>query len=244
MTTLIGIKTNFGLESIVLVGDYQITSTDKEEKEISKRAERKLHYGENWVMGAAGVYRRELTKFFGIIKGYKNYNSNPERANEIIEKAIKEKEFEEILQLNKKLRRRGLDMEDIPAFILAVNKPKLFLWWVDEYGNIKNPEEDNEFDYVCLGSGEERADRYIQSLIEEQKIDRDKIGIREALKIARDSMYAAERDPGTGMGYDIIVVTEKEIRSWGEEIKEEIRKAEEKKIEDIGDYYSHKKETT
>jgi len=57
------------------------------------------------------------------------------------------------------------------------------------------------------------------------------------LNIVRDVMHAAERDPGTGLGYDLVVIAEPDIRSWGEEIKEEIKKAEERKIQDIAKLY-------
>ncbi len=238
MTTLIGIKTNSGLDRIVLASDNQITRYDKKDnKPVSKHPDRKLYYEDKWAIGIAGVSDYETTKFFGVLRGNKTYGSSEENAKRIIEGAIKNLDFPEINELNKKLRKKGIDLEDLPAFIFAANEPKLTLWWIDEFGNFHKRDEEAEFDYICLGSGEDKASQYIESLIENEKIKKDKITTREAIRIARESIYAAEKDMDTGLGYDLVILTEHEIKSWGDEIKKEIREAEAKKLEDIANYY-------
>jgi hypothetical protein len=237
MTSLIGIRTNFGLDAIVLAADYQLTGFDDDDKPVSRRVERKLHFDDCWAMGYTGICRKELMRFFGVLKGYKNYGSNPEKARAVIEKAVKEKEFLEVAQLNGRLRKNKVDMENLVSFIFAVNKPKLGLWLVDEYGNFQGIDENKDFDYIYLGSGEDEMNKRIEGLIAERKIDGEKISVGVALKIAGEAMHAAERDPGTGLGYDLVVMTEKETKSWGDEIKDEIRKAEDRKVEEIAKSY-------
>lgn len=239
MTTIIGIRTNAGLDSIVLASDYQVTGYDGRDKPISRGYDKKIWHGEYWALGNDGLDCGEVHQFFRVLMGHKRYDSSPEIANEIFQRALKEKDFVEIRTLNRGLRKKDYRLEDLPSFIFAVNKPELSLWWIDEFGNLHERDEDKNFDYICAGSGEEMAEKYIQDLIDERKIDREKITTKIAIKIVRGTIRSAEKeDLTTGLGYDLVIVTaEKGIKSWGEEIKKEIREAEEKKLDAIGDEY-------
>jgi 20S proteasome alpha/beta subunit len=235
MTTIVGIKTNSGLDSIVLASDLQ--SSD-EEAETKFRIPRKIYVGDNWAMGDAGGDDKAVRRLYGKLRGNKNYGSNDNIAGEMLERAIKEKLFYEVRELNTELRKKDCSMDETHAFVFAVSKPELFLWKIDEFGNLKDPKEDHDIDYVCVGTGRERVEKYIEGLLDEEKFDRDEINTNAAIHIARGAMKAAEGDVWTGLGYDLVILTKAGVKVWGKKIREVLEKAETDKLEEIAKKYN------
>ena len=52
-----------------------------------------------------------------------------------IERAIEKKFFSEVNELNTQVMKKDDDINLTHRFIFAVNKPKLSLWTIDEFGN-------------------------------------------------------------------------------------------------------------
>ena len=204
---------------------------------------RKIYVGENWAMGDSGGDDVDVIRFYHVLQGHKNYGSNTERSKAIIEKAIEKKSFVEINELNAHLMKKNDDIESTHRFIFAVNKPSFGLWMIDEFGNFKEHNEDSKIDYVCIGRGEDKVKEHISEVIEEDKFDRDNYSIVDAIKMARGAMVAAEKDIYTGMGYNLTIITQENIKEWGKEIKKELRDAEQRMLKKIEDIYADKKQT-
>ena len=242
MTTFIGIRTNAGEDAIILMADRQSTnSTDSEKKSITKlyfgRYGAKEEFG-YWAMGDAGADDREVRRFYGLLKGDGRYGSNEKRAQKIIDRAIRKQIFLEVIKLNRDIMRSpNSDIEETHCFLMAVNRPDLSLWLIDEFGNFKKPEEDKNFDYICLGSGKYKAEQKIEQLIADEEIDRDKITPKAAISIGRKALGMAESDLSTGMGYDLLIMTKRRLDNWGKIIRKELSEHEEKRLSEIAEQY-------
>jgi hypothetical protein len=236
MTTILGIQTNSdkGLESIVMVSDLQVSD---DEQEAKWKIPRKIYIGENWAMGDTGGDDKDVRRMYGVLQGYKRYGSNDNRAQKIIERAVRRRKFLEVRELNTELSRLDKDEDELHSFVFAVNKPELNLWRVDSYGNLKISSGDKAIDYVRVGSGKEQVDKYIEEVLENEKFDRDNITTTSAIKIGRGAIRAAEKDKWSGYGYDLVILTKKEIITWGKEIQQELEEADNNKIDKICNYY-------
>lgn len=237
MTTLFGIKANQN-ETVVLASDNQLSIYDEDNKMVSKRPFKKTYCGDFWALGHAGAVTKRLQKFHGVLKGYKNYGSSPEKVKEIIETAVRKKRFYEINELNALERREGTEIEDLHSFMLAINKPKPSLWGITEFGHLQESSEEKDLEYICYGSGEDKVDEYIKRKISKKEFDPEEITTSIAIDIAVGALEEAEEDGYTGLGLDLFVLTKDNIRDYGEEIRDAIEKAKRMKIEEIKRGYS------
>ena len=223
MTTLIGIRTNEGLDGIVLVSDLQISQYDGP-KMLARWPARKIYFGDYWALGYIGGIHDELRGFLCVLRGDKRYNSSEEKANQIFQRAIEKQRFIEVDDLNALITKEK-SLEETNAFLLAVNKPELNLWYIDEFGSFHLP-KDKEFEYFCIGTGSQEANKSIEKLLANEDIDRDKISISVARNIARRIINEMKDDPFTGFGYDIVVITKKLVKHWGEDYRKSLSKAQ------------------
>ncbi|MEK6926695.1 MAG: hypothetical protein AABW50_05450 [Nanoarchaeota archaeon] len=253
MTAVIGIRTNKGLESVVIGADTQMSFTKKDSDEIvGKKSVRKIVHGENWIMAFAGNMGDELYKFYKKLGGSKRYGSSEEIVNGMIFNAVKRYgeckknlskyeglHFVEVAHLNASLmRREGFEFNDIPEFVLAIYSKEsgVELFHVDELGNLNEPIYE-ELDYVAIGSGSKKINNYIEELIDKEDGSQFPVDIERSIKIARGSVHAAaEREIYTG-GIDLAVLTEKGVDDYGPQIKEALIKAEDKKFDEIVSMY-------
>jgi 20S proteasome alpha/beta subunit len=235
MTTLVGIRANDGIEGVVLASDY-LRGDYEGEIMVSKRSVRKLYWGDFWMMGDAGGDHKDVIKFYHYLKGHRNYGSDENKARSMIQEAVRKKDFERVNQVNKIISKKG--SENTHSFIFAVNNPVCGLWKIDEYGNFHEPDEKKDFEYVCIGSGEEEVDGYIERQLSDELIDREKIDIPSAIDIAVGALDAAERDADTGLGVDFGVMTKKSVDIYGREIKKAMVDARRSKINQIKLRYS------
>jgi len=236
MTTLVGIKANEGREGVVIASDYQVSEEDGRGYLISKSPRSKIDAGPFWAMAHAGGDALPVREFYKFLKGNKGNNPNKKKARSTILSAIDDLHFPEVVELNTKLSAKGNE-EDAVSFLLAINDPELNLYLVDSYGNIKGPNDESDFDYICLGSGGEKAENYIKDLLAQEKIDRDEISLKEAIYVARGAIGAAETEAGTGMGFNLVVLVKGEIGEYGKEMRSELRKTEEASLEKIVKHY-------
>lgn len=230
MTTVLGIKTTSMLESIVLIADRQSSATE----ESKKYSVRKLYSGSFWVMGDVGSDDKDVLRFYGELRGDKRYGSDQKKAEETILRALEKKRFIEVDALNALISKKGGGdaSEDTHRFVLAVNKPSTSLWIVDEYGNLIEPSEENELDYVCLGSGKEDVEKHISYLKSEEKIDRENnISTSDGIEIATSCLEVAQNNNlWTGMGYDLIILTKKDIKEISKDVIKDMKEAQKNRI--------------
>jgi len=246
MTTLVGIKTNHGPQHIVIASDRQQSVEEDEEKQDV----RKIYYGKNWVIGVSGgaIDDKALTRFFGMLKGDKRYRSSPEIAERMIKNALERKVFYEVNELNRRVAKRDRSIDGTYRFLFATNSIEFGLWEIDEFGNMLEPPEENEFEYFCLGSGGEKAKRYIGSVLKEgvlngKEIDKETISVDVAIPLAKRAVQSAEEDLSTGFGYDLIIVPQNvnEKIDWlGGEIKQRLKNADLELERDIIERYKKK----
>jgi len=243
MSTLIGIKTNSGIERIVLASDHQMSEFEGDTM-VSKGFVKKIHYGKNWALGfTGGGETKELRKFFGTLKGHGRYGSNKKLSSNIIETAVKTKIFKEVYELNRTVSKRDRDIEGTYSFIFCTQSPEFGLWEIDEFGNIFDSEENNEFDYICIGSGSSEVEKYLSSIISDGKIgdykfDKESIDSNVASRIAKRAIQAAQIEPASGFGYDLVVVPKYgKVDSWGDTIKQKLIEADQFLEDEIATHY-------
>lgn len=250
MTTIIGVKTNFGDEGIVLGSDTQLNIiSDPEEKPLTKRQTLKIIYGSTWALANEGRPDiPDIQQFLGILSGKKKHGSSDERANQIIAKSIENFDkgskydgphFEEVLHYHMLAARRGEDLNDMPTYVLAANKPRIGLWWVDAFGNLheSKSEKERRVEYICKGSGEDKVNEYIEGMVYDEKVDLSAIDIPVAIDIVVASLHKAEEDAFTGGPLDVVITTKSFVRPYGKRIREALEKAEEMSIQEIKKEY-------
>ncbi len=228
MTLLVGIKTNQGIERIVLAADRQLSEGDDKEEIKQKRPVQKLFYGElgkdgYWAMGWCGSDYRETMQFYKDIR-----EGNPPRGKNIIEEAIEKGWFEGVRQLNTEITKKpDAGVDDTVAFLLAVTKPKLNLWLVDEFGHLKGVPEEHDFDYIVAGGGAKVANEYIKQQMAEERINRGRIDSWAAYALAKRTILAGNSVGTVGFGYDLVVLSKDVgIKDWGEDTRRELKRAE------------------
>jgi len=256
MSSVITIASDTGTKMIVVSSDRQLSEEDGK-----KKSDDKLFYGDNWIMADVGDDNKETRKFYRLLQGHKldedfysalewkvtddflkNKTVREERAWGMIERAVSKRDFYEIDRLNKLIMKRTRDGASTNEFLLVVNKPELQMFHVDEYGNMFLPEGDY-FDYICLGSGKENMNEYIESQIRDRKIRVKNISHTVVVHLAPDCVCAAEQiDKNTGLGYDLIIASEREIRNRGDPIREKLSKANYGILDGEASYYDPKPE--
>lgn len=262
MTSILGIKTSPGSypAGIVIGSDRQETYVDLGGKPLFKGEVNKIISGLGWVLACGGTSWNSTddhyyNRFVRTLSGDKRVGSNPNKPNEIIKKTIenynlwtehgkryKGLQFEEVALLNAYARRLGAPPDEINQFILAVNTPEMGIWEVDEFGNLNSPKE-QEFEWLCLGSGSDDIQTYIQDSTIEGKINSEDISIRKAIKIIKGALEKAKRDIYTGYFIDIVVLTDKpEPEHFGESIRQAMNKAYEEEFSKIDTLYERREQ--
>ena len=221
MTTSIGMKTEIGEEAIILASDTQLSSLDATEKSSFL----KIVYGDFWAITQVGVYDNNMKSFYNKLrnpsdKRYKDFSK--EKLIRMVNKAIERKRFFEIDQLNAESIKDGIKVDDLAQFIMAINNPKIDLFHIDIFGNLKSLSSDEN--YFVLGGGKEKVERYLEENIEGGSIDSSNIDLDKATRLCWNSLKYALKKPNSdifsGWPIDIAVIKKDKIKSYGEMIKE------------------------
>lgn len=233
MTTLLGVKSTSNIESIVIAADRQLTIEDGDK--FSKRPIKKLYTGESWIMGDAGADDSEVDDF------YTDMRKDESRTLQKIKTALEKGRFMEIDELNAKIMAKEEKcIDDAHCFILAINKPYLGLWKIDELGNLKTPPKELLIPYVCLGSGEEKVKERMEYILGEDEIDRENISTRQTINIGESCFTAAAtRDLHTGLGLDMYVISKLGIRETSRKIRRAMLDAKKKEFEEECVYFDN-----
>jgi hypothetical protein len=248
MTTIIGIHTNAGREGIVFGSDTQLNYEDDDGRLSEKRVVYKIIDGRDWMMGHAGGIDNNLYKFQNRLTQPKKYKSSEEEAQEIILGAIqnyergprfREPHFLQVNYLSTISRREGMTLEDLHEFILAAKyDSKIGMWHVDEFGSLKQPQKDNEFEYITIGSGSDRVEKYFDEMVVDEKVDASTIDIPEALELIVRALHKAERDAFTGGAIDLTVLTAEGVDPYGRSIRKAVSDAERNLVGEIKQKYN------
>ncbi len=247
MTTIIGIRTNHGLDAVVFGADTQVNYEYADQNEGPKKGLiYKIISGRNWMLGSAGGVHHELYRFQQMLTRPKNYNSTEEEVAKIIQEAVdnfekgkKVKRFEglnfpRVAYLNAQLKRNGESDDQLVEFLLAANiGGKLGMWSIDNFGSLSAADEEKDFEYLVIGSGGEHAEKYIEEQIMERIIDRATIDVATAVRTIKNALRRSEKDLNTGTYKDIAILTKDSVTLYGAKVKELMTKQEDDIFEGI-----------
>ena len=239
MTTLIGIVTNSGRRGVVLGADRQVNYVDENDNLKSKCPGAKITVGSKYAMAAAGVYYDEVTAFMKLHKSYDERNEK--KRVEMLRRAVRAKVpyMPQINELNRGLMRNdGVDVDDLPTFLLALNDPMPKLWSIDEFGNLRVAPDDKKFEYITRGSGDEMASKYIDEKVKHEYVDPQKITLCTAIDIAfKTLMYVGSREAFTGSTPHIVVITKSGVDDYYKEIARSRKRADKQCLDGIKSHY-------
>ena len=233
MTTLIGIKTNVGEESIILASDTQLNYYSVKGEPIEKRPLLKIVYGEYWALAQSGADTNDLRSFFNKLRNpkdrrYKDFGTD--KLEKMINVAVDNKRFMEICELNAKYVREEEDVDQTHEFIMAVNKPKMELYHVDIFGNLKTQSDRG---FVVLGSTSDKAESYLDDEIDKDTYHESNIDISRAVQLLNNALKNSNTELLSGLPMDLVIIRKNEIRGYGKRIKDAVEFAERKVIEEI-----------
>lgn len=235
MTTILGIKTNSGLEGVVIAADRQISIYDDDTGTIiGKEQTCKIIYGRDWIIGDAGGVSNQFAVFLRSEKG---------KMKKMICKAVqkyhqnsKKPHFTEINEINALAMRDGAAYDCLHEFILAAKvEEKAGLWHVDIFGNLKASEDG--VNYIALGSGEDYVAGHMDSLSENGLINNNAIDIPAAIEAAAGCLEKAQLlDPNTG-GLDLAVLSYAGVQYYGDFIQKNMKRQKEEMVAKIKENY-------
>lgn len=223
MTVIVGVKAGSGINGRVLAADTQLTEYDGDEPISKTQGVKKLVSGDYWAMGFSGVKRSYLRDFFRSLK-----------ADECsVENAVETGYFREVNELSRRIcKEYGED--DLVKFLLVSSKPKLGLYCIDLMGNVNSKQiESDEGDYMMIGSGSTSAGDYLEEKLGNDKDYQDGVTLEKAIDLAWGSIKEGNHDIFTGGPIDLIVVTDKYVKDFGASLKQVVRRAEIKALENV-----------
>ena len=228
MTTIVGIKTNTDLDAIILASDTQMNLFDEKGKPYGKKPFYKIIYGSFWALAHVGAVTDEVRTFYNKL----SKSSDEDYAKKAISTAVENQRFIEVDTLNSKYYRRTKDDEDLIEFLLAINKPKIELYHIDFFGNLKPHSEEN-CPFMIFGTSEKEVNDYLLDKFEGETYDSANIDIKTALTLCRLALKRAEEDIYSGGPIDITVVRNEGVFSYGKNIRKALENAENLEFEKI-----------
>ena len=197
-----------------------------------------------------GIDTHAFYRFMKIMEGGKRYLNKDRKEDtpgKIVRRAITQyrkygskiegSHFREVYEMNSGSMREDIEMDDLASFVLAAyfDKRVKGLWYVDEFGNLQEPREhkndeetDKDFDYICIGSGGEDMERFIEKQVLEGEIEHRDIDIKRAIRIVKACLDEAPRkDSSTGYLKDVAIINSQGVRRYGEKFKNALTEAEE-----------------
>ena len=247
MTTLLGIKTNSGEEAVVLVTDTQVIFGNDESK--GRTPFYKTAIGEFWALSSMGTHWDGSRKFYNKLTSPKRYKDTTEKdVEKIILEAIKKERFIEIDTLNAEYMLADGDGESgTLQFLFGTNKPKIELYFIDSYGNLRTTQDlNNEVSLIVKSTDDGIEDSIYNTILEkirgEDVGSSDRIDLETALKVAYEGMKKIDVDLYSGGPIDITVITKDGVFNYGKQIKKALADAESAAFENILSKYEKDKE--
>jgi len=213
MTVIVGVKTNYGPEAIVMASDRQLTHFDQRENPIFRDRITKINVSERWMAGNAGNQGKNVDKF------YRGMNEKPGLPVEI-KRAIKKGNFPEFVEAVKKDAGSDYNGSDYtyPTMLMAANSGDgLQLCEVNVLGVVYSPDKFWRVEYGCVGSGKREAEEKIKAMLGNSEFGK-KVGLERALILAYKAVQAAEVNTTCGMGLDIAILTKEGVSNLTREL--------------------------
>ena len=252
MTSIIGIRArhNSGNYYVLMGADTQQTNYIKN-KPVTKSLTNKIWAGEWGAIAITGSADEsdEFEEFKEIFSDRDRKSSKKESALEVINKAITPNEkgeriFQEVNDLNRRLSKKGLCVDDLNEFILATSNPSVDLYYVDSLGNVFNYKEfcdvyrieKSKLEYLTLGTGEDILIKYINRRINDKSnpIDSKNTPVINISLTIREALRYASKDLQTG-GIDLVSITKNGGYPWGAKIRSKLEELEVDEFETIGE---------
>ncbi len=228
MTTIVGIRTNTDLDAVVLASDTQMNLFDEKGKPYGKKPFYKITYGSFWALAHVGAVTDEVRTFYNKL----SKSSDEEYAKKVISTAVETQRCMEVDALNSKYYKRTKDDEDLIEFLLAINKPKIELYHIDFFGNLR-PHSDDQCPFMVFGTSEKEVNDYLLDKFEGETYDSANINIKTALTLCRMALKRAEGDIYSGGPMDITVVRDEGVFSHSRSIRKALENAEDSEFERI-----------
>lgn len=232
MTTIVGIKSNQGLEGIVVASDRQASLQDSQGNIEEKFKSSKIFSGNFWIIVSAGGKFIEIHDFYRKLK-------EKRRKDHPILRALETGIFQEYLELNLNLG-KSYGSTNAIASVMAVNTGNsLELFKIDQFGYILGPENKNFFYYTSIGAGSLKATDSIRRKIKD--MDPDNLTLPQAIDLARGAIHEAESDPYSGFGLDFAVLTKDKVHHFTKGLDAGLKKFEDDYFKDIKRKFSGKR---
>ena len=247
MTTLIGIKAVDDSSTIILAADTQIT-IEEETELTAKYKSRKIFAGDCWALAYRGAFDSNLNVLVRDLE--RKTRKEPEEIKRMFETMLdsryrkdpKHRYLDQINHINRALRRNGNEMGDMREFLLAVNHPSMGLYYVDEYGNIKDhverDDERTEDNYLVLSGDNELVSKLIAETMIVDQYDRKPLTRDRAIDIAYRAMQRARSDMTTGGYVHIVEIGRNYIKDHLGETTAHMDRAEEEDLDRIKNWKS------
>lgn len=255
MTTIIGLETVLGEETIILGADSQISLLDEKDKGVGKIQRRKIIVGPFYSLAIAGTDTREVLKLSGRLEGTKKYLQEEEKTGDIVKKAFeryekgeKMRQFDEVNYVNAirtKEKKASTDTGDLIEMVIACQNP-FGLWHVDIYGTITSFSkdrdtfpEDREYPYVVVGSGSDEVKKFFDlTLDEEGKYSPAGVDLPTGIELVYQALVKSTKDFYTGRPFGIVVVKKDSIDDYVGDMLKSFKTAEESVIANIKNEYT------
>jgi 20S proteasome alpha/beta subunit len=228
MTTIIGLKTTVGLDAIVLASDFTKTFIC-EDNSMEFGEMKKIYTTPNFAFAFSGHVNPELlTELWGNLKNKKNNENYID-----FKMRLKDKFFDEARKLNQiqSDSDKELIAKNQTQFVFATRyNKKLGLHKVYPLGKI----EENNSNYVCIGSGSEYIIERLDEKYEFKSLDGPKIDLRKAVKMAQKNIKRANKDMFTGSEIvDFSIITKNSVKYFGNKLRKDLKSYKNKQIDEI-----------
>ena len=232
MTTILGLKTTFDKEAIVLAADYlgsfMMTDPDGGEGVVEQIDFQKIYHQTNFAFAMAGRTSPLLKKFWRRLKIKDPRDSEFIDVKESLEMGF----FEEVRNFNLEscVDEISIDPTNQTSFIFATNfdqEPRFFA--VYPMGAV------NELKYcAALGSGSDFIGEKLSSVYTAHSLDGPQINLEKAIKLADECITLARGDIySKAIVPDIAVITSKSINYYGPRMRANYQKFKEAELQRI-----------
>lgn len=232
MTTILGLKTTFDKEAIVLAADYlgsfMVTDPDGGEAVVEQIDFQKIYHQTNFAFAMAGRASPLLKDFWRRLK-----IKDPENPEFIdVKESLETGFFEEVRNLNLESCVDDISIDPVnqTSFIFATNfdgEPRFFT--VYPMGAV------NELKYcAALGSGSDFIDEKVSSVYTDHSLDGPQINLEKAVRLADECITLARGDIySKAVVPDIAVITAKSIDYHGPRMRANYQKFKETELQKI-----------
>ncbi|MFC1741029.1 hypothetical protein ACFL3V_00645 [Nanoarchaeota archaeon] len=155
-----------------------------------------------------------------------------------VEQAVTLRYLQSFNLLNRFMKKKD-DEYEAPDLIIGTSKPELSLYKVDIYGNLHEPEDTGELEYICMGTGADLVKTYVEDGAYEKDsmfqggIRPDKITIPLAVRMSIKCLKEASKDMYTSTPFELAVITADNIKQHSGKIRNSMEAAEREAYRDV-----------